>query len=77
MSFFMYIFFKRNEESYHDIEFNVIDTKYNCDRRSHHGQYRLVEFKHCAASTEKEIKNDKYLNNAPLVPLNPVGRTGL
>jgi ADP-ribose pyrophosphatase len=43
------------------LKYNQIDRKYDCDRRSHHGEYK--------------IKHNQSFNKA--VPLNPVGRTGI
>lgn len=52
----------RLDPGFKNIAFNEIDCSYNCDRKSHHGPYRLVPFS----------------NDCPvLVPRNPVGRTGI
>ena len=53
---------KSDDSEYSAIYFNGIDQKYNCDRKSHHGQYVFMCY-----SPKKSI----------LVPVNPVGRTGL
>ena len=44
------------------ISFNEIDKKFNCDRRSHYGPYKFIQFD---------------IDVPILAPINPVGRTGL
>ena len=43
------------------LKFNEFDHKNRCDRRSHHGEYKVI------LDTTFNVK----------VPLNPVGRTGI
>jgi hypothetical protein len=49
----------RNEAEYPKIKFNDEDKKYNCERKSHHGNYRFIQF-----SPDTDY----------LVPRNPVGK---
>ena len=52
----------RLDPGFKKIEFNQIDTNFNVDRKSHHGDYSMVPFNKMTPV---------------LVPQNPVGRTGL
>ncbi|CAF0994732.1 unnamed protein product, partial [Brachionus calyciflorus] len=51
-----------DDPEYKTIKFNAIDSKYGCDRQSYHGNYEFIRFK-------------PHMNE--LVPMNPVGRTGM
>ena len=52
----------RGSTEYQSIKFNAVDLHLNCDRKSYHGTYEMVPFS---------------MENATLVPRNPVGRTGV
>ena len=62
MYFVKRLFFLSEDHEYRSIQFNKVDTFYNCDRRSHHGDYPFIRYSQ---------------DEAILVPRNPVGRTGI